>query len=161
MKRGYEKRRPNEWTNERKNERTKDSRRPTDGRTERTNGRRTDGRLTKERTNDSRRPTDRLTDRPNERTNKLMFLNIFSVLLPTGFEIPKIVCASPLGMENGKIPDSAIVASTRYNQWWGPERGRLNEKKEGNVFCLRMCTIKKEGFLKDKRTYYIRRKSSE
>ena len=48
-----------------------------------------------------------------------------------GFEIPKVVCASPLGMENGKIPDSAIVASSRYNQYWGPERGRLNEQKDG------------------------------
>ena len=51
--------------------------------------------------------------------------------LATGFEIPKIVCTAVLGMENGKIPDSAIVASSRYNQYWGPERGRLNEKKEG------------------------------
>lgn len=58
------------------------------------------------------------------------------LLLGTGFEIPKIVCASALGMENDKIPDSAIVASSRYNQWWGPERGRLNEKPEGNG-CLK------------------------
>ena len=57
---------------------------------------------------------------------------MFYYFLPTGFEIPKIVCASPLGMENGKIPDSAIAASSRHNQYWGPERGRLNAKKEGN-----------------------------
>ncbi|KAL9955596.1 hypothetical protein ACROYT_G036938 [Oculina patagonica] len=50
----------------------------------------------------------------------------------SGFDIPKIECASPLGMENGKIPDSAIVASSRHNQWWGPERGRFNEKQEGS-----------------------------
>ena len=37
-------------------------------------------------------------------------------------------------MENGKIPDTAIVASSRYNQYWGPERGRLKEKKDGNHF---------------------------
>ena len=57
---------------------------------------------------------------------------MFLYFLPTGFEIPKINCASPLGMENGKIPDSAIVASSRRDQYWGPERGRLNEKPEGN-----------------------------
>lgn len=56
---------------------------------------------------------------------------MFYFFLPTGFEIPQIVCASPLGMENGKIPNSAIVASSRHNQDWGPERGRLNEKTEG------------------------------
>ncbi|CAH3038827.1 unnamed protein product [Porites evermanni] len=49
-----------------------------------------------------------------------------------GFRPPIIVCASALGMENGKIPDTAIVASSRYNQYWGPERGRLNEKKDGS-----------------------------
>ena len=50
----------------------------------------------------------------------------------SGFEPPKIVCASALGIENGKIPDSAMVASSRHNQYWGPERGRLNEQTEGN-----------------------------
>ena len=50
-----------------------------------------------------------------------------------GFEIPNIVCASALGMENGNIPDSAIVVSSRYNQYWGPERGRLNQKPEGKT----------------------------
>lgn len=54
----------------------------------------------------------------------------------TGVEAPKIECFSALGMENGAIPDSAIVASSRYNQWWGPERGRLNEKKEGKKFFV-------------------------
>jgi len=48
-------------------------------------------------------------------------------------EIPETVCASPLGMENGKIPDSAIVASSRYrhSRYYGPEQGRLNN--QGNV----------------------------
>ena len=58
-------------------------------------------------------------------------IHITFFFLPTGYEIPKIVCASPLGMENHKIPNSALVASSRYNQFWGPERGRLNEKKDG------------------------------
>ena len=49
----------------------------------------------------------------------------------TGFDVPSIECASPLGMENDKIPNSAITASSRYNQYWGPERGRLNQKPEG------------------------------
>ncbi|XP_068680517.1 uncharacterized protein, partial [Montipora foliosa] len=50
----------------------------------------------------------------------------------SGFEIPKIVCASPLGMESGKIPDSALVASSRYSQYWGPERARLYLQNEGS-----------------------------
>lgn len=49
----------------------------------------------------------------------------------TGFQIPKILCASPLGMESGKIADSALVASSRYNQYWGPEQGRLYQQNEG------------------------------
>ena len=65
------------------------------------------------------------------------FFNYSSI----GFDIPKIVCASPLGMENGKIPDSAIVASSRHNQYWGPERGRLNEKKEGNSSASRVFRL--------------------
>lgn len=53
-----------------------------------------------------------------------------------GFDIPKIECASPLGMESGDIEDSAIVASSRYNQWWGPERGRFNEAVDGSCSLL-------------------------
>lgn len=40
-------------------------------------------------------------------------------------------CFSPLGMESGRIPDQAIVASSRDNQYRGPERGRLNLKQNG------------------------------
>ena len=47
-------------------------------------------------------------------------------------EIPETVCALPLGMEDRRIPDSAIVASSRYSGDYGPERGRLDN--EGNVF---------------------------
>ena len=49
----------------------------------------------------------------------------------TDVEIPHIPCAYPLGMENRKIPDSAIVASSRYSTYYGPERGRLNN--QGNA----------------------------
>ena len=63
---------------------------------------------------------------------KITIINFLFFL--EGFRPPIIVCASALGMENGKIPDTAIVASSRYNQYWGPERGRLNEKKDGNHF---------------------------
>lgn len=34
-------------------------------------------------------------------------------------------------MESGKIADSALVASSRYNQYWGPEQGRLYQQNEG------------------------------
>jgi len=46
-------------------------------------------------------------------------------------EIPETVCASPLGMESENIPDSAIVASSRYSDDYGPEQGRLSN--QGNV----------------------------
>ena len=61
-----------------------------------------------------------------------------------GFEIPDVGCTSPLGMEKGTIPDSAIVASSRYNQYAGPERARLNLPKQGTVplrFVLHFCNI--------------------
>ena len=61
-------------------------------------------------------------------------VSFFLFFLLKDLKPPKKLCASALGMENGKIPDTAIVASSRYNQYWGPERGRLNEKKDGNHF---------------------------
>ena len=69
------------------------------------------------------------------------FLYLFLSFAPSGFDIPKIECASALGMENGKIPDSAIVASSRYNQYWGPERGRLNEKTDGRCALIDRLTV--------------------
>ena len=59
----------------------------------------------------------------------------------TGFGIPEIVCASPLGMENGTIPDSAIVASSRYSQDWGPERGRLNNEGKCVFFKITFVLV--------------------
>ena len=64
--------------------------------------------------------------------------------MPTGFDIPKIECASPLGIENGQIPDSAMVASSRHNQYWGPERGRLNKKTEGKTLYNNQLIKKKQ-----------------
>jgi len=58
--------------------------------------------------------------------------NSIAFSLQTKVEILETVCASPLGMENGKIPDSAIVASSRYSDDYGPEQGRLNN--QGKVF---------------------------
>ena len=49
-----------------------------------------------------------------------------------GFEHPKVVCVTPLGIENGQIPDSSIVASSQYNQYYGPERARLRLVTEGS-----------------------------
>ena len=57
----------------------------------------------------------------------LILMSLFNAsLLETDMGFPKTVCAFPLGMEKEKIPDSAIVASSRYNDYNGPERGRLN-----------------------------------
>ena len=49
-----------------------------------------------------------------------------------GFTPPVIKCRDPLGIESGKIPSTAIVASSMYNQYWGPDRGRLRTVKEGS-----------------------------
>jgi len=35
-------------------------------------------------------------------------------------------------MKSGKIPNSAITATTSYNQYYGPERARLNTVKTGS-----------------------------
>ncbi|KAL9955591.1 hypothetical protein ACROYT_G036933 [Oculina patagonica] len=48
-----------------------------------------------------------------------------------GFEPPKLECQSDLGMKNGKIPDSAITASSSYSQHHGPERARLDTVRSG------------------------------
>ena len=43
-----------------------------------------------------------------------------------------MVCVTPLGLENGQIPDGAIVASSQYNQYYGPERARLRKVTQGS-----------------------------
>ena len=54
------------------------------------------------------------------------------MFISLGFDHPKIICALPLGIEGGQIPDSAIVASSQYNQYYGPERARLREVTQGS-----------------------------
>ena len=60
-----------------------------------------------------------------------IFVFDFSFLqmsLVTGFTTPKPpTCATPLGMQNNQIPDSALRASTSYNaNSMGPANGRLH-----------------------------------
>ena len=51
----------------------------------------------------------------------------------SGFEKPVIVCATALGIEHlNQIPDSAIVASSQYNTYYGPERARLRLVTQGS-----------------------------
>uniref|UniRef100_A0A3B4AIF5 Neuropilin n=1 Tax=Periophthalmus magnuspinnatus TaxID=409849 RepID=A0A3B4AIF5_9GOBI len=40
-------------------------------------------------------------------------------------------CLEPLGMESGDIGSDRIVASSKYNQNWSPERSRLNYRENG------------------------------
>ena len=54
------------------------------------------------------------------------------ILLFKGFTPPEIKCRDPRGIESGKIPSSSIVASSQYNQYYGPDRGRLRTVKEGS-----------------------------
>ena len=49
-----------------------------------------------------------------------------------GFTPPQIKCQDPLGIESGKIPSSAIVASSQYSQYYEPDRGRLRTEGEGS-----------------------------
>ncbi|XP_068739041.1 uncharacterized protein, partial [Montipora capricornis] len=49
-----------------------------------------------------------------------------------GFSPPNIVCVDPLGIENKQIPDSALKSSSDYNQYFGAQRSRLNEQREGS-----------------------------
>ena len=56
----------------------------------------------------------------------------YVINLLVGFEPPKLECQSELGMKNGKIPDSAITATTMLNQYYGPDRARLGQLREGS-----------------------------
>ncbi|KAL9955603.1 hypothetical protein ACROYT_G036947 [Oculina patagonica] len=51
-----------------------------------------------------------------------------------GFDPPKLVCRDALGMQSGEIPDSALKSSSAWDQYWGPERSRLNEQQEGSYY---------------------------
>jgi len=57
-------------------------------------------------------------------------MNVFTYV--PGFDPPKLKCQSELGIKSGKIPDSAITATTIYNQYTGPERARLDTVKSGS-----------------------------
>ena len=44
-----------------------------------------------------------------------------------GFPIPKVPpCQVQLGMQNGKLPNSALSASSQLNSYYGPENARLH-----------------------------------
>ena len=63
-------------------------------------------------------------------TDRVSFATSYYILI--GFENPKIVCVTPLGLENGQIPSNAMVSSSQHNQYYGPERARLREVTEGS-----------------------------
>ena len=44
------------------------------------------------------------------------------------------MCVDPLGMENDQIPDSGLKSSSDYNQYFGAQRSRLNEQREGSYY---------------------------
>ena len=49
-----------------------------------------------------------------------------------GFTPPQIKCQDPLGIESGTVPSTAIAASSQYNPYYGPDRGRLRKQAEGS-----------------------------
>ena len=51
----------------------------------------------------------------------------FPSLFSTGFKIPEVPpCQIQLGMQNGKLPDSVITASSQLNAYYGPANARLH-----------------------------------
>lgn len=61
------------------------------------------------------------------------FYNVSQICFSrSGFKDPEIVCVSALGLENGQIPNAAIVASSQYNAYYGPERARLRKVTAGS-----------------------------
>lgn len=56
-------------------------------------------------------------------------------------------CSSPLGMESGRIPDLSIVASSRLDQYRGPERSRLNMTKNGNEDASKLTAMFVDNFV--------------
>ena len=52
-----------------------------------------------------------------------------------GFSAPKPQsCMAGLGLENGNIPDSAIIASSFYNSYYRPDQGRLQAQYESGGY---------------------------
>ena len=48
-------------------------------------------------------------------------------IIAIGFAVPPIpTCENDLGLENMKIPDSAMLASSETNANWGARNARLN-----------------------------------
>ena len=63
----------------------------------------------------------------------ILFFNVSQICFSrSGFKDPEIVCVSALGLENGQIPNAAIVASSQYNAYYGPERARLRKVTAGS-----------------------------
>ena len=67
------------------------------------------------------------------------FATEFSIL---GFPTPKPpVCKAPLGMQDNKIPDSSITASTTWNaHYTPPSSGRLEQQQAGKYGCWAAST---------------------
>ena len=51
-----------------------------------------------------------------------------SINIRLGFDIPKVQCVAPLGLENGNIKDSAIATSGDWSSFYRGAFGRLNLK---------------------------------
>ena len=58
---------------------------------------------------------------------RLLFLRL-------GYSPSQIDCASALGLESGEIPESAMTASSVYNQYSPAGRGRLNKVRDGGYY---------------------------
>ena len=63
--------------------------------------------------------------------------SFLSLKIPSGFEPPKIECASAFGVEfRNKINDSAITSSTEYSESWGSAQARIRNKNgDGHSNC--------------------------
>jgi hypothetical protein len=62
------------------------------------------------------------TFRPCSHTRNVPFISSY-------FSVPACKDPKALGMQSGKIPDSRITASSKWNSHWGPRYGRLHGNK--------------------------------
>ena len=64
----------------------------------------------------------------------LLLLFVNTSPFSSGFDPPKIVCRSALGIEDNKLPDSAFTASSQMNANYAPKYARLNYKNADGDF---------------------------
>ncbi|KAL3871563.1 hypothetical protein ACJMK2_039554, partial [Sinanodonta woodiana] len=59
------------------------------------------------------------------------------------FDLRSSKCRDTLGMQSGKIPDSAITASSSYDDVMvGPKNARIRTEQNGGAWCPKEIIVK-------------------